>query len=97
MFENVNLLKPHMRHQLMPIFFALVLSTCLAPQISSRQISLEQAIEIAVIKTPRGYIIRGSSEVADQNYKARKINFYVPEISINGSLPAYSVDESYRF
>ena len=97
MFENVNLLKPHRRHQLMPIFFALVLSSCLAPQIWSRQISLEQAIEIAVNKTPRGYIIRGRSEVAEQNYRAKKINFYVPEISINGSLPAYSVDESYRF
>ncbi|MCH7947025.1 MAG: TolC family protein, partial [candidate division Zixibacteria bacterium] len=97
MFESFNFLKPHRRHQLMPIFFTLVFSAALAPQILSRQLTLEQAIEIAVNKTPRGYIIRGRSEVAEQNYRAKKINFYVPEISINGSLPAYSVDESYRF
>ncbi len=95
--ENFNLLKPYMRHRLMPIFFALVFSICLAPQNWSRQITLEQAVEMAVSNTPRGSIIRGRLEVAEQNYKAKRINFYVPEISINGSLPSYAVDESFRF
>ena len=97
MSKNFNLLKPNKRHRLMPIFFALVFSTFLAPQIWSRQITLEQAVELAVNNTPRGSIIRGRSEVAEQNYRAKRINFYVPEISINGSLPSYAVDESFRF
>lgn len=60
-------------------------------------LTLDEAIDFAVNRTSRGGTIRGNLEVAEQNYFARKINFYVPEISINGSVPAYNVDESYRF
>jgi len=60
-------------------------------------LTLDDAIDIAINRTARGGMIRGNLEVAEQNYFARKINFYVPEISINGSVPAYNVDESYRF
>jgi len=41
-------------------------------------------------------MIRGNLEVAQQYYRARRINMYLPEISINGSVPTYAVDESYR-
>jgi outer membrane protein TolC len=62
----------------------------------SRELTLDDAIDVALNRTARGEMIRGNLEVAEQNYFARKINFYLPEISINGAVPAYSVDESYR-
>lgn len=62
----------------------------------SEAIRLTEAIDVAVNRTSRGGMIRGNLDVAEQNYFARRINFYLPEISIKGSLPAYSVDESYR-
>jgi outer membrane protein TolC len=65
--------------------------------IHAMELTLDEAIDIALNKTPRGEMIRGNLEVAEQNYFARKINFYLPEISINGALPQYTVDESYRF
>lgn len=60
-------------------------------------LTLEEAINIGINHTSRGGMINGNLEVAEQNYYARRINFYLPEISINGSVPSYSVDESYRF
>jgi outer membrane protein TolC len=62
----------------------------------SRELTLDDAIDVALNRTARGEMIRGNLEVAEQNYYARRINFYLPEISINGAVPAYSVDESYR-
>ncbi len=63
----------------------------------SEEIGLDEAVEIAVGRTARGGMIEANLEVAEQNYFARKINFYVPEIYLRGSVPAYNVDESYRF
>ncbi len=65
--------------------------------VHAMKLTLDEAIDIALNRTSRGEMIRGNLEVAEQNYFARKINFYVPEISINGALPQYTVDESYRF
>jgi len=58
---------------------------------------LEQAIDKAVGHTGRGIIIDGNLDVAEQRYFAEKINFYVPELSLNGSLPSYRVTEEYDF
>lgn len=60
-------------------------------------ISLDEALNRAVSRTARGSIIDGRLEVAEQNYQARRTNFYFPEFSINGALPAYNADQSYRF
>ena len=60
-------------------------------------INFEQALDIALNRSSQGEMIRGNLEVAEQNYFARRINFYLPEISINGSVPSYNEDESYRF
>ncbi|KAA3632976.1 MAG: TolC family protein [Calditrichaeota bacterium] len=60
-------------------------------------LSLQDAIEIAVYKSNRGEIIEGDLEVARQQYQAERINFYVPDISINGSLPVYSVTENFDY
>ncbi len=66
-------------------------------EVFSKEISLPEAIDIAVNKTARGNMVRGNLEVSEQNYFAKRIRFYVPEISIKGSVPSYGVDESYRF
>ncbi len=63
----------------------------------SRQISLQEAMDVAVNRSSRGEIIRGTQEVAEQQYFAERIGFLLPKISINGELPAYRVDESFRF
>ena len=54
-------------------------------------------MQIALERSSRGEIIDGDLEVAEQNYFAEKINFYIPEISLNGNLPVYNVSESFRF
>jgi outer membrane protein TolC len=64
---------------------------------TAQPLTLEQATDIALNKTSRGSVIRGELEVAEQTYHAKRINFYVPEISLNGSLPSYAEEESYRF
>jgi len=85
------------RRHLMPFFFGAGVA-CLIPDAGwTVELTLEKALEHALNKTARGDIIDGKLEVAQQNYNARRINFYVPEISINGSIPGYAVDESYRF
>jgi len=86
------------RRHLMPIFFAGAGLACLF-SVSSYgvELTLEKAIDHALNKTARGDIIEGKLEVAQQNFNAKRINFYVPEISINGSIPGYQVDESFRF
>lgn len=76
-------------------FVALAVTT--EPATAASPLSLEEAVARAWRQTSRGSIIRGNVEVADGLYQAERINFYVPSISINGSLPAYNVDESYRF
>ncbi len=65
--------------------------------VSARELTLDEALTIALNETGRGGILTGNLEVAEQNYFAEKINFYLPEISINGSVPAYRVNETYDF
>ncbi|MFQ5498829.1 MAG: TolC family protein [Candidatus Zixiibacteriota bacterium] len=60
------------------------------------ELTLQQAIEMATTHTSRARIIRGDLEVAQQKYFSERINFVLPSISINGSLPAFSADEAYR-
>ena len=72
------------------------MASLLAATVQSRQLTLDEATDVALNNTSRGSIIVGKREVAEQTYNARRINFLVPEISINGRLPSYSVDESFR-
>lgn len=65
--------------------------------VHAEQVTLSQALERAVGHTGRGIIIDGNLDVAEQRYFAEKINFYVPELSLNGSLPSYRVAEEYDF
>ncbi len=79
------------------ILFTILTALCIEADVMAAPLTLEQALDIALNRTSRGSVIRGDLEVAEQTYHARRINFYVPEISLNGSLPSYSEDESYRF
>ncbi len=60
-------------------------------------ITLDDALNIAIGHSSRGEIIKGSLEVAEKQYFAKKVNFYVPKVMLNSSLPSYSVNESFRF
>ena len=68
-----------------------------AQSVSALELTLRDAINLALSKSNRGAIIEGDLEVARQKYSAERINFYVPDISINGSLPFYSVSESFDY
>jgi outer membrane protein TolC len=85
------------RRQLRLTFFVFFAGLIVIAGVSAREITLDQALDMAVHQSARGGIIKGREEVAQQNYYARKINFRLPEVSINGELPAYVYDESYRF
>jgi len=63
---------------------------------TARELTLDQALDIALKQTMRGEMIEGNLEVAEQLYSARRINMYLPEISINGSLPSYEKAQAYR-
>lgn len=69
----------------------------LAIPVDAREISLDEALQHALNNTARGNMIRGLEQVAAQNYAAKRINFYLPEVSINGSLPSYDYRQRYDF
>ncbi|RKX28369.1 MAG: hypothetical protein DRP47_04470 [Candidatus Zixiibacteriota bacterium] len=75
------------------ICFIIVLPTV----VSARELTFNEAINIAVNHSSRGQIIRGDLDVAERSYFARKVSFWVPEISIRGSIPAYEVNETYSY
>ena len=73
--------------------FVIIFTTC--HNVAALDLSLSDAVDMALQKSNRGTIIEGDLEVAKQQYQAERINFYVPEISINGQLPVYSVSENF--
>lgn len=82
---------------LMPALVAAVIVAMVCSEARTRDLTLDEALNIAVKNSSRGEIIAGDLEVAEQNYFAERINFYIPEISINGNVPVYNVTESFRF
>jgi len=75
---------------------ATILIMATTGHVSARELSLDQALDIALKQTMRGEMIEGNLEVAEQLYSARRINMYVPEISINGSVPSFRKSEAYE-
>lgn len=78
------------------ISLGLVVVLSLSGTVVARNLTLDQALDIALNHTMRGEMIEGNLEVAEQLYSARRINMYLPEISINGSVPSYRSAEEYR-
>jgi outer membrane protein len=69
----------------------------LVPQVyGGAELTLDSALARALQHTTRGGMIKGNLEVAQQQYFARRVNMYVPEISIQGSLPTYTSREDYQ-
>jgi hypothetical protein len=67
------------------------------PAPTGQPLTLDEAIRLAVRESARGRIIRGDVEVKQGLYQASRSNFYFPSVSVNGQVPAYSVDQSYKF
>ncbi len=63
----------------------------------AEQLTYDQALEIALKRSSRSEIIHGDLEVAERQYFARRVNFYFPEISLRGSVPAYRREETYDY
>lgn len=64
---------------------------------SAQVLTLDEAINIALNQTGRGGIIQGNFEVAEQQYFAERIGFYLPEISINATAPSYGSNERWGY
>lgn len=77
--------------------FVCAMSVMLSASTAAVTIELKQAWDRALHHSSRGAIIEGDLEVVRQEYNARRINFLLPRVSINGSIPSYSVNESFRF
>ena len=73
----------------------IILTSCYTA--NAIDLTLFEAVDMALKQSDRGAIIDGDLEVARQQYQAERINFYVPEISINGQLPVYRVFESFDY
>ena len=69
----------------------------LVQPVSAEVLTLDEAIDNAVNRTGRGGIIEGNFEVAEQQYFAEKIGFYLPEISINATVPSYGSSERWGY
>jgi len=78
------------------ILTSFLLGLTLVAASSGRELTLDDALDRAVNLTSRAEIIRGSLEVAERKYFAERVNFYLPEISLNGNLPSYQGDDSFR-
>ena len=91
-------LTPRFRNQdsVVRIILSIGLMGLMSGALGARDLSLDQAIDIALNYTMRGEMIEGNLEVAEQLYSARRINMYLPEISINSSVPSYRQAQDYR-
>ncbi len=69
----------------------------LSPALSARDLTYEEALDIAQSGSSQAEIIRGNLEVAERQYQAERVNFYLPEITLNGTLPALRSAEEYTF
>jgi hypothetical protein len=77
-------------------FLAAVTAAVLVGSAAARDLTLDQALDIALNKTMRGEMIDGNLDVAQQLYSARRINMYLPEISLQGRLPSYRQSQAYE-
>lgn len=77
------------------ILFLSVFLCQLADNVKAVDLTLYDALKIGIENSSRGAIISGDLEVARQQYHAEKVNFYLPEIAIEGNVPVYNVTESF--
>ncbi len=87
--------KCEQRRWLLPtMLVALAISTA---GVSARNLTYQDAMDIALRRSSRAEILKGNLDVAERNYFAKRVNFYLPEISLNGTAPAYTSAETYDY
>ena len=73
-------------------FFLLLV---LASTGNTEKITLDAALGRLIGATARGKIVNGQREVAQAKFSAQRIGYYLPEISLNTTLPTYRKSQSY--
>ncbi len=63
---------------------------------AGQPLTLDSALEHLLGETTRGRIIQGQHQVAQDKFDAEKIGYYLPEISLNTTLPTYAYTEDYN-
>jgi len=63
---------------------------------TGQAMTLDSALEHLLGETTRGRIIQGQHQVAQDKFDAEKIGYYLPEISLNTTLPTYVYSEDYN-
>ncbi len=58
--------------------------------------TLDQTLERLLTQTTKGQIVNGQREVSQARFNAQKIGYYLPEISLNSTLPTYRQSQDYN-
>ncbi|MEZ5358428.1 MAG: TolC family protein [Candidatus Zixiibacteriota bacterium] len=61
----------------------------------AEEYTLEQTLERLLDKSTRGQIIKGQFEVSQAKFNAEKIGYYLPEISLNSTVPSLTETENF--
>ncbi|MCP4568266.1 MAG: TolC family protein [FCB group bacterium] len=69
----------------------LFLSTAAAAE----TITLKQTLDKLITNTTRGRLIAGQREVSQAKFRAERVGYFLPEISLNASGPTYQESEDY--
>ncbi len=64
---------------------------------AARDLTYNDAMQMVLKRSSRSEIIEGNLEVAERNYFAKRVNFYLPEISLNGTLPSWESRQQYTY
>jgi outer membrane protein TolC len=79
------------------IMILLMSSLCyLSVPAADQTMTLDSALQQLLEQTTRGRIIAGQHQVAQDKFDAEKIGYYLPEISLNTTLPTYAYTEDYN-
>ena len=73
------------------IFILLIFCTTL----SAEPLTLDQTLERLLNESTRGKILQGQFEVSQAKYHSQRIGYYLPEISLNSTLPSLSETENF--
>jgi outer membrane protein TolC len=78
------------------IVIVLILALIAAVSASAAPLQLDQTLDRLLNETTRGRIIAGQYEVSQAKFNAEKTGYYLPEISLNATLPTYRSTQDYN-
>ena len=67
----------------------------LSASVAAETMTLKQTLDRLIENTTRGRLIAGRREVSQARFKAERIGYFLPEISLNASGPTYQEREDY--